>query len=70
MYRFLTPGQSSQLQRAAAIISELADDAKHKGDELLAASLSDICKDLRRVIDDREKARERYLNENRLPDSP
>jgi hypothetical protein len=67
-YRFLPPGQLSELQRASAIIEGVADLAKDSGDEFLADDLFDILATLDAVIDDREEARQRYLNENRVPD--
>jgi hypothetical protein len=69
-FRFLTPGQLSQLQSAASIIDGVMYHAGEKGDEAPAGELRKIRNDLEQLISDREEARQRYLNENRLPDAP
>ena len=68
-FRFLTPGQLSELQRAQTIIENAAELARDKSDEFLADQLFHIHAQLDRVIQDREEARQRYLDENRLPDA-
>jgi len=68
-FRFLTPGQLSKLQRAQAIIENAAELALDNGDEFLADQLFEILAQLDGVIEDREEARQRFLNENRQPDA-
>ena len=46
-----------------------AELSRDKGDEFLADQLFHIHAQLDRVIEDREQARQRYLDENRLPDA-